>query len=171
MFDDITSGARSDFREATRIARAMVCELGMSEKMGTMTFGEKEEMIFLGKEIARHSEYSEATAVEIDREVRAIIDQCRETAKSILLQYKDKLVAIAEALLEHEVLEGKEITEIIEGTWLPHRRRAAKATVGRGKRESREEAKKPAGLKAPRRRPEDKRADVPAAGIVPEKPE
>lgn len=171
MFDDITSGASSDFREATRIARVMVCELGMSEKMGTMTFGERQEMIFLGKEIARHSEYSEATAIEIDREVRSIMDQCRERAKSILLEHKDKLAAIAEALLEYEVLEGKEITEIIEGTWRPRSRKAAKSPASRRKQGVLDEAKKRAALKTPRRRAEDRRADVPAAGIVPEKRE
>jgi len=171
MFDDVTSGASSDFRQATKIARAMVCDLGMSEKMGTMTFGEREEMIFLGKEIARHSEFSEATAIQIDGEVRSIIDQCHKRAKSILLEYKDKLVAIGEALLEYEVLEGKEITEIIEGTWQPRPRKAAKAPSRGGKEGVPEEAKKPAGLKTPRRRAEDRRADVPAAGIVPEKPE
>jgi len=173
MFSDITSGASSDFKEATKIARAMVCELGMSEKMGTMTFGEREEMIFLGKEIARHSEYSEATAIEIDKEVRSIIDQCREKAKSILVEYKEKLAAIAEALLEYEVLEGKEITEIIEGTWQPRPRLggAGRGAAEQGKEEVAKEAKKPAGLKTPMRRGEGKRADVPAAGIVAEKPE
>ncbi len=170
-FEDITTGASSDFRDATRIARAMVCELGMSEKLGTMTFGEREEMIFLGKEIARHYEYSEATAIEIDREVRSIIEQCRERAKAILLQYKDKLVAIAEALLEHEVLEGKEITEIIEGTWQPHARTTAQATPQQAEQPASEKSKKPAGLKTPGRRPEDRAADVPATGIVPEKPQ
>jgi cell division protease FtsH len=169
LFQDVTSGASSDFRDATRIARAMVCELGMSEKLGTMTFGEKEEMIFLGKEIARHSEYSEATAIEIDREVRSIIDACHARAKSILLQYKDKLVAIAKALLEYEVLDGKEITEIIEGTWQPRPRKVASGAAQ--EEELAREARKRAGLKTPRRRAEDRTADVPAAGIVPEKPE
>ncbi len=168
-FEDITSGASSDFRQATKVARAMVCELGMSDKLGTMTFGEKEEMIFLGKEIARHSEYSEATAIEIDREVRSIIDHCRERAKAILKEYKDKLAAIAQALLEYEVLEGKEITEIIEGTWQPRPRTAAGATVEQKEEKAPEKSKKPAGLKVPTRRSEDRKADVPATGIVAKK--
>ena len=170
IFDDITSGAASDFKQATKIARAMVCELGMSEKLGTMTFGEREEMIFLGKEIARHSEYSEATAIEIDKEVRSIIIQCRERAKAILLQFKDKLEAIASALLEYEVLDGKEITEIIEGTWQPRPRRVAKPAKEREKRVP-DKSKKPAGLRTPGRRAEDRKADVPATGIVHRKPE
>jgi len=171
VFDDITSGAASDFKQATKIARAMVCELGMSEKLGTMTFGEKEEMIFLGKEIARHSEYSEATAIEIDKEVRSIIVQCREKAKAILLQYKDRLEAIASALLEYEVLEGKEITEIIEGTWQPRPRPVAKPAVEKRKERVPEKSKKPAGLRTPGRPGKDRKADVPATGIVNRKPE
>ncbi len=170
MFDDITSGASSDFKQATKIARVMVCELGMSEKLGTMTFGEKEEMIFLGKEIARHSEYSDATAIEIDREVRFIIDQCYEKAKSILLQYKDKLVTIAEALLEYEVLEGREITEIVEGTWKPRPRTVAEAPAPPQERVA-EKPKKPVTLRTPGIRAEDRKADVPAAGVTPENPQ
>jgi cell division protease FtsH len=117
IFDEISSGASSDLRSATKIARAMVCELGMSEKMGPMTFGEKEEMIFLGKEIARHSEYSQTTALEIDQEVRAIIKSCYAKATEILKEHKDHLVSIAEALLENEALDGEDVTAIIEGTW------------------------------------------------------
>ena len=117
IFDDITSGAAMDLRTATKIARAMVTELGMSEKLGTMAFGEKEELIFLGKEIAQKTDYSEAIAIQIDKEVRRIIDECYARAKTLLQENKDKLIKIAEALLEYEVLEGNEITEIIKGTW------------------------------------------------------
>lgn len=117
IFDDITSGAAMDFRNATKIARAMVTQLGMSEKLGTMTFGEKEELIFLGREIAQKTDYSEAIAIQIDREVRRIIDESYARAKSLLTENKDKLIIIAEALLEYEVLEGTEVTEIVKGTW------------------------------------------------------
>ncbi len=171
IFDDVTSGAASDFKQATKIARAMVCELGMSEKLGTMTFGEREEMIFLGKEIARHSEYSEATAIEIDREVRSIIEQCRERAKGILTRYRDKLEKIASALLEYEVLEGKEITEIIEGTWKPRPRPVAKPAPEERGEPVPKKAEKPAGVRKPGRRAEDRKADVPATGIVHKRPE
>jgi cell division protease FtsH len=171
VFDDVTSGAASDFKQATKIARAMVCELGMSEKLGTMTFGEREEMIFLGKEIARHSEYSEATAVDIDKEVRSIIEACRERAKAIVTQYKDKLEAIATALLEYEVLEGKEITEIIEGTWRPRPRHVAKSAGEEREQRVPEKSEKPAGLRKPGRRAEDRKADVPATGVVHKRPE
>lgn len=166
MFDDITSGASSDFKQATKMARVMVCELGMSEKLGPMTFGEREEMIFLGKEIARHSEYSDATAIEIDKEVRAIIDQCREQARAILVQYKDKLETIANALLEYEVLDGTEITEIIEGRWQPHPRRVAKAEAEKKKEPASQKTEERAGLRSSGRRAEERKADVPATGIV-----
>jgi len=125
IFNEISSGASNDLRTATKIARSMVCELGMSEKLGPMTFGEKEEMIFLGKEIARHSEYSQTTALEIDQEVRSIIEDCYRKAKDILNKNKDKLVTIAEALLENEVLDGDDVKVIIEGGWegLPKRKK------------------------------------------------
>ncbi|MBN1918911.1 MAG: ATP-dependent zinc metalloprotease FtsH [Verrucomicrobia bacterium] len=122
FFDDVTSGAASDFKNATRIAHAMVCDLGMSDKMGRLTYGAREDSIFLGKElgeISRRREFSEQTAREIDAEVRRIVDECAERARAILTEYKDKVQAVAEALLEYEVLDGKEVTEIIEGTWTP----------------------------------------------------
>ncbi len=166
MFDDITSGAAADLREATRIARAMVCELGMSEKMGTMTFGEKEQMIFLGKEIARHSEYSEATAIEIDKEVKRIIDECRDRARNILEKYKDKLIAVAEALLEYEVLEGKDITDIIEGRWKPEERRAAKEKLDAEKAKAAKEKGRTEKTKRENVKDAQKRYQKPAADSV-----
>jgi cell division protease FtsH len=113
IFGDITAGARSDIKLATTIARRMVCEWGMSEKMGPMTFGEREEHLFLGREVTRSIDYSEATAVEIDIEVKKIVDGCYQRAKDIVAQNRDKLVAIAEALLKYEVLDGKDVGKII----------------------------------------------------------
>ena len=127
MFDDVTTGAAMDFRNATRIARAMVTQLGMSDRLGTMTFGEKEELVFLGREISQKSDYSEATAVQIDTEVRRIIDECYARAKKIIEENKDKLITIAETLLEYEVLEGTEVSEIIKGTWNPQAKAAQMA--------------------------------------------
>jgi cell division protease FtsH len=122
FFDDITTGAATDFKNATRLAHAMVCDLGMSEKMGNLTYGSREQSVFLGRElgeIARHREFSEHTGQEIDAEVRRIVDECGERARAILTEHKDKVEAVAQALLEYEVLEGREITEIVEGTWSP----------------------------------------------------
>ena len=130
IFSDITSGAQSDIKQATKIAHMMVCEWGMSERLGPMTFGEREEHIFLGKEIARSADYSEKTAQEIDREVRLIIDECYQRAREIVLAHRDSLDRIAQALLEREVLDGKEITMLINGEQLPPLKRTPPPEVG-----------------------------------------
>jgi cell division protease FtsH len=96
----------------------MVCEFGMSE-LGPLTFGKKEEQIFLGREIAQHRDYSEATAIRIDEEVRRMISEGYDRAKNILAENRDTLVRIAEALLEREVLDANEIRLLIEGKELP----------------------------------------------------
>lgn len=114
-FGDITSGARSDIKTATQIARMMVCEWGMSEKLGPMTFGEREEHLFLGREITRHIDYSDQTAQEIDKEIKRIIDECYENGRKLMTGNRDKLEKIAGLLLEKEVLDGKEVTEIVHG--------------------------------------------------------
>ncbi len=113
--DDITSGARSDIKQATEIARKMVCEWGMSETMGPLSYGEKEEHIFLGREIDKHTDYSELTSQKIDAEVRRFIDIAYEKAKNMILENRDKLNAIAEALIEFEVIEGSEVDALIKG--------------------------------------------------------
>ena len=105
----------------------------MSETLGTLTYGAREELVFLGKELGEtglRREFSEQTAQQIDAEVRRIVDECAERARAILTEYKDKVEAVAKALLEYEVLDGQEITEIIEGTWTPeaHAARRAKAS-------------------------------------------
>jgi cell division protease FtsH len=114
IFGDITSGAYSDIKQATHIARLMVCEWGMSEKLGPVAFEQREDMMFLAREITRSQNYSEATAQEIDREVRRIIEEQYARAKDLILANKDKLIALAEALLEYETLDLQHITEIIE---------------------------------------------------------
>ena len=111
----ITTGAGSDIERATDLARRMVCEWGMSETMGPLTFGKKEEMIFLGREIAQHQDYSEQTAIEIDREVRRTVMECYEQAKELLKSRLEVLHALAAALLEREVLDGLEIDAIVTG--------------------------------------------------------
>ena len=119
IFSEITSGAASDLKSSTDLARKMVCEWGMSDKLGPVTYGEKEEHIFLGKEIRRNVDYSEQTAQEIDREVRGIIDTCYQRSKKILLDNKDKLISLAETLLKKEVLDRQEIDAILSGKVLP----------------------------------------------------
>ena len=111
--DSMTTGAGTDLERATELARKMVCEWGMSKTMGPRTFGKREESIFLGKEFARHQDYSEATAVQIDEEISHFVKEAYIGARQILEDSRDALEAISEALLEHEVLDGEEIYEII----------------------------------------------------------
>jgi cell division protease FtsH len=118
FLSQMSTGAGNDIERATELARKMVCEFGMSD-LGPLTFGKKEEQIFLGREIAQHRDYSEATAVKIDDEVRRMIGQGYNTAKGILAENNDTLVRIAVALLEREVLDANEIKLIIEGRELP----------------------------------------------------
>jgi cell division protease FtsH len=113
-----STGAGNDIERATEMARKMVCEFGMSE-LGPLTFGKKEEQIFLGREIAQHRDYSEATAIKIDEEVRSIIGRGYDTAKAILGDGREALTRIALALLEREVLDANEIKMIIDGKELP----------------------------------------------------
>ena len=114
VLGQLTTGAGNDIERATEIARKMVCEWGMSAKMGPMTFGKKQEEIFLGREIAQHRDYSERTAQLIDEEVRSVIDVAANTADQLISDNLDKLHALAQALLEKEILDGQEIDNIIE---------------------------------------------------------
>jgi cell division protease FtsH len=116
VFNHRTSGASDDIEKSTSIARKMVTVYGMSESMGPIAFGQKEEAIFLGREIAQHRDYSEQTAIQIDEEVRRIVDEAHNTAKKILREHEDLLHEIAEALIDRETLEGKEIDAIIDAT-------------------------------------------------------
>ena len=116
VFNHKTSGASDDIEKATTIARKMVTVYGMSESMGPIAFGQKEEAIFLGREIAQHRDYSEKTAISIDEEVRLIVDEAYNTAKGILQEHEDLLHKISETLIEKETLDGKEIDAIIEAT-------------------------------------------------------
>ena len=116
VLDDIATGAFDDLKRATELARKMVCEWGMSEKMGPLVYGEREEQIFLGREISRRQDYSESTAVSIDDEVRRIIFDSLETVRKLLRDHIESLHAIAQALLEKEVLDGENIDVILRAT-------------------------------------------------------
>ena len=114
ILDHMTTGAGNDIERATELAHRMVCEWGMSEKLGPMTFGKKEEQIFLGRDFTQQQDYSESTAVEIDREVRRIIQDCYNQAKEILTTNLELLHLVAKDLLEKEVLDGAEIDVIVK---------------------------------------------------------
>ncbi len=115
IFNEVTSGAGNDLERATDMARKMVCEWGMSDKLGPLTFGKKEEQIFLGKEIAQHRNFSESVAEDIDNEIRRIIDENCETATKLLTDNIETLKRIAENLLERETLDTEDLTAILNG--------------------------------------------------------
>lgn len=115
VFNHKTTGAGNDIERATDLARRMVCEWGMSESLGPLTFGQKEEAIFLGREIAQHRDYSEDTARQIDKEVRDIVERNYQRARTLLTDKLTILHDIAKALLEYEVLDGDEIDTIVAG--------------------------------------------------------
>jgi cell division protease FtsH len=110
-----TTGAHEDITQSTELARKMVCEWGMSEKMGPLAFGQKEEQIFLGREFARHKDYSENTAQDIDQEIKQIVDNSYNLATKILGENIDILHSIANSLLEREALDGGQIDKIMKG--------------------------------------------------------
>ena len=118
FLEQTTTGAGNDIEQATDMARQMVCEWGMSS-MGPLTFGKKEEQIFLGREIAQHRDYSEATAIRIDAEVAGFVKGAYEEAKRYISENSGVLVRIAEALLEREVLDANDIQALLEGRELP----------------------------------------------------
>jgi cell division protease FtsH len=120
FLNQMSTGAGNDIERATEMSRKMVCEWGMSS-LGPLTFGKKEEQIFLGREISQHRDFSEETAREIDSEVRRLVNTGYEKAKSIILENRDAMVRIALALLEREVLDASELKLILEGKQLPAR--------------------------------------------------
>ena len=115
VFSQLTTGAGNDIERATNLARKMVCEWGMSNQLGPITFGKKDQEIFLGREIAQHRDYSEDTAIAIDKEVRGIVNEAEKRAEKILNDNIDKLHILAEALLKYELLDGDQIDKILKG--------------------------------------------------------
>ena len=146
----ITTGAGNDLERATDLARKMVCEWGMSDSMGPLTFGKKEEQIFLGREIAQHQDYSEDTALKIDHEVKHFVTAAYTRAQGILTEHKPCLVAMAEALLVRETLDGEQVRRVVAGEPL--------------------DDPAPAAPSAPQVTREPKPKERPAASIVPPLP-
>ena len=129
FLNQMSTGAGNDIERATEMARKMVCEWGMSD-LGPLTFGKKEEQIFLGREISQHRDYSEDTAIKIDGEVRKLVNYGYETAKSILQGNPETLQKIAAALLEREVLDASEVMLLVEGKELPPMKSPSKPDDG-----------------------------------------
>jgi cell division protease FtsH len=153
ILNHFTTGASDDIRRATMIARRMVCEWGMSERLGPLTFGSREEFVFLGKEISQSRDYSEKTAIMIDEEVRNLVEGAYNKARQLLSDNLDKLHVIAMALLEREVLDGEMIEKLLRGEKLePMRRGSGDGT-----------ATVPTGVEEEKPRP----ARAPATGLRP----
>jgi cell division protease FtsH len=111
--DMVSTGPSSDLRSATNLARSMVTQYGMSKVLGPRTFGEHDEMVFLGKEIHEERDYSDKTAEEIDKEIKFLVEEAEGRARETILKYKDQLEKMVAVLLEKEIIEEKEIKEII----------------------------------------------------------
>jgi cell division protease FtsH len=112
IFGDTTTGASNDIEKATDLARRMVTEFGMSDKLGPLSFGKRDELVFLGREIGEQRNYSDDVARQIDEEVRAIIDRAYERATDVLTEYRDKLVALAEKLVAEETVDSEEFEKL-----------------------------------------------------------
>ncbi len=145
-FGEMNTGAGNDIKQATGIARKMVTEWGMSKKLGPLAYGENDENPFLGRELSSHrSDYSPETAKEIDAEVRRIVMEQYELARNLLVEHKEHLDRLAEALLDRETVDGNELDAIIEGKPLPRRERVVIPTYADKAREARDK-RKPSGI-------------------------
>jgi cell division protease FtsH len=128
----MTTGAGNDLERSTELARKMVCEWGMSDAMGPLTFGKKEEQIFLGREIAQHQDYSEDTAIHIDQEIKRVVITNYDRARLVLEQRRPALDRIAEELLTREVLDADQVRKIVNGEPLEEHKPAAAAAAALG---------------------------------------
>ena len=118
-FESVTSGASNDLERVTAIARKMVCEWGMSEKIGPMAFGEKEGEVFLGRDMGHMKNYSESTAVDIDNEIRRIVTENYELTRTLIKDHQQQLINLSELILEKETLESGEILDVVFPDGLP----------------------------------------------------
>ena len=143
IFNELTTGAGNDIEQATKIARKMVCEWGMSDILGPMTFGKKNEEIFLGREIQSHRDYSEATARMIDEEVVRIVRKSQSTANQILKQNMGQLHNLAKALLEYETIDGEEVAAVMEGKQIKRSKNGAAQKLKKKRRRRKPQNKKP----------------------------
>jgi cell division protease FtsH len=147
VFNEITSGASDDIKRATRMARAMVCELGMSEKLGPIAYNDGEQNVFLGREMTSRSDaISEETAREIDREVRGIVEAQLGLARRLMTSHREQLDRIAESLLERETIDSEEIDAAMAGAELPLRERVVIPTYAEKREEEPKEKPRSASI-------------------------
>jgi cell division protease FtsH len=139
----MTTGAGNDLERATELARRMVCEWGMSPAMGPLTFGKKEEQIFLGREIAQHQDYSEDTALRIDQEVKRFVTDQYERARKTLEGHQASLEKIAAELLIREVLDGEQVRRIVAGLPVDEPKPSAAAAVPHEEEQGRRQKERP----------------------------
>jgi cell division protease FtsH len=151
-----TTGAGNDIEVATDLARKMVCEWGMSDKLGPLAFGKKEQAIFLGREFAQHKDYSEQTAIDIDAEIKRIVTENYERVKKLIQSNLETLKRISEALLEYETLDGHEVDMLMAGKALTRPKPSAASPAVEAKKEAEPSAKttekpviRPTGLSEP----------------------
>ncbi len=140
VFNEYTTGASNDIERSTSIARKMVCEFGMSEKLGPITYGNKQEEVFLGKELHEHKNYSETTQILIDDEIKKIVNAGMDRAMRILTEHIDVLHRLSEVLLEREILDSDEIDKVMRGETLPPVEKNGDANNGQQAKESKETA-------------------------------
>ncbi len=144
-FNEITTGSQNDIEQATKLARKMVTEFGMSDKLGPRTFGHKEELVFLGREISEQRDYSDKVAEQIDDEVYNIIQHAHETAKKILIENRPKLIKITEKLITQETLEGEELEALFNGP-MPETKEKPTLTPAKAKTKAKSGPKKAPGI-------------------------
>lgn len=149
VFDDMNTGASSDIERATQIARRMVCEWGMSEKLGPVHYSSRDEHVFLGKDLGKPKEHSETTQVEIDNEVRAILDSQYQVAKKIVSENIDTLHRLAKAVLERETLDSDDIEKIMKGESLPPVSEEPASMISKAKTSDEAEETPPRGVPVP----------------------
>jgi len=141
-FNEITTGAENDLRKATKLARKMVTEFGMSKKLGPLTFGHKDELVFLGRELGEQQNYSEKIASEIDEEVSSIIAGAQQKAREVIKKHKDNLEKIAKKLIKEETIEGEEFEKIFEKSKV----KKVEKVVTKDAKERKEKTKEQKGL-------------------------
>lgn len=129
VFNEYTTGASNDIERATSLARKMVCEYGMSERLGPIAYGNKQEEVFLGKELHEHKNYSETTQIIIDEEIKKVVQSCMDRALKILSEHLSELHRLSNVLLEREILDAEEIDKVIKGEELPPMKKEKDATI------------------------------------------